>query len=188
MLAIGDPFSKIDIAQSLQTVNTTIADYFAGLSPEQFFAHPPEVWSPAENLQHLIQSVSPIVRALGTPLEVLNRRFGTADHPSRRYVEIRELYLKELAKGVVAFGIFLPVIEAQPNDPQAAQAQIVPNWREVGQQIIEAMNGWGETELDTYQLPHPVLGSLTMREMLLFTLYHNQHHLNDARRLVEAAT
>jgi hypothetical protein len=38
---------------------------------------------------------------------------------------------------------------------------------------------WSEAELDRYTLPHPLLGDLTMREMLCFTLYHNQRHISD---------
>jgi hypothetical protein len=29
-----------------------------------------------------------------------------------------------------------------------------------------------------YRLPHPLLGKLTVREMLFFTVYHNAHHLD----------
>ena len=36
-------------------------------------------------------------------------------------------------------------------------------------------------DLDAVLLPHPLLGKLTVREMLFFTVYHVQHH----RALVE---
>ena len=31
--------------------------------------------------------------------------------------------------------------------------------------------------LDRYRLPHPLIGKLTLRELLLWTLYHNAHHV-----------
>jgi hypothetical protein len=31
-------------------------------------------------------------------------------------------------------------------------------------------------------MPHPLLGKLTVREMLLFTLYHNLHHVQNVAR------
>jgi len=34
--------------------------------------------------------------------------------------------------------------------------------------------------VDQYQLPHPVLGKLTIREMLFFTIYHNLRHASQA--------
>jgi hypothetical protein len=36
--------------------------------------------------------------------------------------------------------------------------------------------------LERIRLPHPLLGRLTTREMLFFTLYHNQHHVEVAKR------
>ena len=31
-------------------------------------------------------------------------------------------------------------------------------------------------QLDHYLLPHPLLGKITLREMLFFSAYHIQHH------------
>ncbi len=31
-------------------------------------------------------------------------------------------------------------------------------------------------QLDTFILPHPLLGKVTLREMLYSTIYHVQHH------------
>ena len=36
---------------------------------------------------------------------------------------------------------------------------------------------WPEPSLDRYQLLHPLLGRLTVREMLEFSVYHHAHHL-----------
>lgn len=38
------------------------------------------------------------------------------------------------------------------------------------------VDSWTEQDLDTVLLPHPLLGKLTVREMLYFTIYHAQHH------------
>ena len=35
---------------------------------------------------------------------------------------------------------------------------------------------FSEQDLDSHILPHPLLGKLTFREMLYFTIYHVQHH------------
>lgn len=188
MLDIGDPFSKTELSQAIQTVDQTITDYFGGLSPEVFFAHPPEVWSVGENLQHLVLTVSPITKAVLIPREKLSKRFGLADRPSRRYIEIRAEYKAGLQGGIVAPPQYVPVLDTLAGDPQLGQAQIMADWQEVSQGLTTHLDAWTESELDTFQLPHLLLGMMTMREMLFFTLYHNLHHLDDARRLVEAST
>jgi hypothetical protein len=38
------------------------------------------------------------------------------------------------------------------------------------------MDKFSEAQLDEYVLPHPILGKLTIREMLYFTIYHATHH------------
>ena len=186
MLDIGDPYSKVEISQALQTVDQAMTDYAAGLSPEQFFAHPPEVWSVAENVQHLILTVSPVAKAVLIPREKLSNRFGLSDRPSRRYSEIYAQYRSVLDGGLVAPPQFVPTENELPADPEAAQKKIIAEWVEVSQRLTDKLDEWTESELDTYQLPHLLFGMMNMREMLFFTLYHNMHHLNDARRLMEA--
>jgi len=49
---------------------------------------------------------------------------------------------------------------------------------------VRAITAWGDDALDRYRLPHPLIGKLTLREMLVFTLFHFDHHRdNVARRL-----
>ena len=47
----------------------------------------------------------------------------------------------------------------------------------IGEKYTERLGNWSEKDLDKYKLPHPLLGKLTVREMLFFTIYHNEHHL-----------
>ena len=49
-------------------------------------------------------------------------------------------------------------------------------WSKVNAELLSAVEKWDETELDQYMLPHPILGKLTVREMLFFTIYHNLRH------------
>ena len=35
---------------------------------------------------------------------------------------------------------------------------------------------WKEKDLDIYLLPHPLLGKMTIREIVLWTAYHTEHH------------
>jgi hypothetical protein len=42
--------------------------------------------------------------------------------------------------------------------------------------LARALEHWTEMDLDRCRLPHPLLGKITVREMLFFTLYHYEHH------------
>jgi molybdopterin synthase catalytic subunit len=42
-----------------------------------------------------------------------------------------------------------------------------------------------EKDLDYYVIPHPLIGKLTLREMLFFCIYHVQHHHKITEKIIE---
>jgi len=96
---INDPFSKTELLQALASVNSEVADYFAAIPADKFFLSLAEAWSPAENVVHLIKSVSPVAKALKLPKLFLRGLFGVSKKPSRRFPQIKESYQRVLANG-----------------------------------------------------------------------------------------
>lgn len=186
VVEISDPFTKQEILQTLEEVNQTITAYFRALSPDQFFAHPPGVWSPAENLDHLVLAVKALLRGTRLPHLLIRTRFGNPTQPSRHYAEIRATYREKLANGGAAGGSVLPTVGDQPADAKAVQASLLAEWTKTANELIESAETWEEADLDSYQLPHMLLGLMTVRELLLWTIYHNLHHLNDTQPTLES--
>jgi hypothetical protein len=52
-------------------------------------------------------------------------------------------------------------------------------------QLSSKVNHFSEDQLDTLLLPHPLLGKLTLREMLYFTIYHVGHHEKSIRESIQ---
>ena len=128
-------------------------------------------------------AVRPLVRALGLPKPALFVLFGPAFRPSRTFDEMVTVYRAKLAAGATA-GRFAPSTqEVPPREPEreTARRKVRESWCETQRGLAAAAARWDERSLDRYRLPHPLLGKLTVREMLFFTLYHNAHHL----RIVE---
>jgi hypothetical protein len=184
MIKIDDPFTKPELLKSFGSAHRAVSDYFASIAAEKFFDHSPAVWSPAENLVHLIKSVSPVARAMKLPRLLLFILFGAPQKPSKRFVQIKEEYRQELAKGARATRKYIPVVEKRPPDFDHAQRGILRKWDETSKGLLDVLQGWNEERLDKYFLPHPILGKLTIREMLFFTLYHDLHHVNNVRKLL----
>jgi len=44
--------------------------------------------------------------------------------------------------------------------------------------LIKQFQKWREHDLDTYLLPHPLMGRMTIREIVIWTAYHTEHHYN----------
>ena len=54
--------------------------------------------------------------------------------------------------------------------------------------IENNLTNFTEGELDNLVLPHPLLGQLTIREMIYFTIYHVEHHTRNIKRNIEQLT
>ena len=53
--------------------------------------------------------------------------------------------------------------------------------------MVEALARWSESDLDAFLCPHPAMGPLTVRVMVMFTALHADHHRKGIEKLVEAA-
>ena len=179
-----DPHRREELLSAFGSVHQEASELFASLPAEDFFRRPGDgVWSPAENVIHLIKSVKAVARGLELPRLVLRLRFGTAKG-SRSYSEVREIYLEALGKGAVASGPFVPVIDTPEDSGEASRARsrALSGWQAAGASLVDGLGKWSEGGLDRYRLPHPLLGKLTVREMLFFTHYHDLHHIENVRR------
>ena len=176
-----DPHSRDELIAALESVHREAAELFATFAPDDFFRRPePEVWSPGENVIHLVKSVKAVADAMKLPKLSLRALFGTAAG-SGSYVEVRDRYLKALADGAVASGRFVPQAPDE-GEAEASRSRALAGWQRAGDSLVTAVGKWRERDLDKYRLPHPVLGKISVREMLFFTHYHDLHHLEIVRR------
>jgi hypothetical protein len=186
MIHLGFPYTKREIIEAWSDEYLEVGRFFGGIDGAKFFDAPEGVWSAADNLVHLSRSGRPVAMALKIPRVVLRLRFGRSRRESRSFAAIRTEYVDvALAGGAVASGRFLP--EVTGTGPEVRQ-RIIAGWNETGRRLEQALSPWSEADLDRYLLPHPLLGKLSLREMLFFTLYHTMHHVNDVQRLLGKPT
>jgi hypothetical protein len=180
---MSDPHTKSDTVRELRRLHERSTRFWVALSTADFLSPLGAAWSPADNVRHLIKSIRPLARGLRVPKPVIFLRFGPCLRASRSYAEIREVYQGRLAKGADA-GRFAPSAEGPPADPEAWRRELMQRWGKTADDLERSLEHWGESALDRCRLPHPLLGKLSVREMLHFTLYHNLHHVqNVARRM-----
>jgi DinB family protein len=138
-------------------------------------------WSPSDTVRHLSKSTRAVAQALGYPKIMLRIMFGRAGRPSMSWDELVTKYRAKLDEGGRAgrFG---------PSAGEKARAEIMSDFAGVQRQLRARILRCSEKQLDRIQLPHPILGKLTVREMLMFTLYHQRHHIDViTRRLAQQA-
>lgn len=182
MIEIQNPYRIEALIETLEKTHSAIAEYFSSLPADDFFKKRSNKWSAAENLVHLVKSVKAVFLGLKMPKILLRLKFGRTTRNSRLYPQIRQIYLGKLAEGAESPRQFRPDQRSLPSDPGASQQQILKKWDEVHHTLVEGIKRWKEQDVDRYVLPHPILGNLTIREMIMFTIYHNIHHLTNVQK------
>jgi hypothetical protein len=162
---------KSSITRSLTEHHSAFVSYINGLTTEEFVFSRDQKWTAGQQLQHIILCVKPLVKIFGMDKFSIEQTFGIAYKPSRTYEELRNDYHEKLKEGGKAPDRFVPE-HASPGQ-QKTQGETLTS---LVKSLCERIDGFTEQELDRMCIPHPLLGKLTMREMLYNAIDHVQHH------------
>jgi hypothetical protein len=168
--------TRPELVQALETRQNELNTFFSSIPEEVFLADSSPKWNPAQHLIHLTKSGSRIAQGLQARDQLPN-----FDQPSSRgYETIRDTYLATLKQAPAE--LLAKVGASIQVEIGSSQAQIIEAYLLAGKQLRKAAQIWSETELDAKAMPHPVLGSISIREMLEFVVYHDLHHLEGVRK------
>lgn len=159
------------LSELIEASRLTFVRLAEACSEAQFTERPNGKWSVAEAMQHLYLSARPVPRLMSGPRDVL-RQWGVPDVPPRSFAEIADAYQQVFAKGVKAPAAVSP----RPEDMAVDKATVLARYSDTYQALTDALTGWSDPERDQYVMLHPVLGKLSVREMIYFTSIHTAHH------------
>lgn len=162
---------KRELIELLQHNHQVFLEDLSNYTDKEFCYAPEGKWSAALQLDHLIKSVAPVNMAMGLPHFLLQWLFGMSNRPSKTYEELIEKYHRKLSEGGKASGRFIP-----KDIPAHQKKHLLKKLNKLVNKLCQRTDRLNEKSLDTYLLPHPLLGKLTLREMLYFTAYHAEHH------------
>ena len=168
--------TKLEVILALRESGKRASAWFFDIPAADFFTRQADAWSASDNLDHLIKAVKPITRALKLPKFTLQAMFGKPEKVSMTYEELCKVYRDEIAKGAKASGRYLPDQQTPLEEAEKQKKELLGQWSRASGDLVSAAEKWEEKDLDQYQLPHPIIGKLTIREMLYFTIYHNLRH------------
>ncbi len=160
-----------ELIDKLKENHTAFTDYINSLTIEEFMLSRNEKWTAGQQLDHIRISVKPVTQALAMPKMGLRAMFGKANRPSKSYDELVAKYKLKLQEGGVATSRFLP--EEVSFDQKE---QLIKSVNDIVNKLCKQLFDYSEKDLDELILPHPLLGKLTLREMMYFTMYHVTHH------------
>jgi hypothetical protein len=163
--------TKREVIDALKGNSQKFVDSIGKLNETDFENEPNGKWSAGQHLEHLVKSIKPLNFALSLPGFVPGLLFGKAKKASRTYDEIKQFYQGKLSDGAKASGAYLPKKVSFYYKEKLSNTLV-----NEAEKLAEKLEAKSEAELDSIVLPHPILGKLTLREMLFFTIYHTEHH------------
>lgn len=163
--------TKNEIVEALKMQYQSFLDEIVVMTAAEFLSAPTGKWTAGQHLDHLCRSVWPLLPTLRLPLFVPKLLFGSANRPSKTYKELVAKYLKKIEGGAKASGTFIP-----KNIGFEQQKNLMAKLKKRVQTLCALVDKFTDPQLDAVILPHPLLGKVTLREMLYFTIHHAEHH------------
>jgi hypothetical protein len=148
-------------------------DFLEGHDVAKWNKGPKGKWTAGQHILHLWQSAKPFNRALGLPMFVLWYKFGKANRPPRTYEEVASKYHSKLE---AAGEVISPFSKNMPETPPDGKQEIINKLSQEKDILIKKINKISERDLDKYLIPHPLMGRMLIREMIMWNAHHVEHH------------
>ena len=166
--------NKKNLSESLNRSCHDLVEWVSQQENSRFVQGPEGKWDTSQHIDHLMKTTKALTKGLKIPKFLLKYRFGTPNRDLRKYDLIVEKYqskLKSIPAGVVA-----PFTSI--SHPVSNKEIVLKTFSDDNGTLIKTLNKWSEKQLDNYLLPHPLMGRMIVREILMWTHYHHYHHLN----------
>jgi len=168
-----------DIALLLENKHTLLFNWLEQQDNDLWEIGPEGKWTAGQQVLHLLQSIKPLNMALSLPKFLLKYKYGIANRPVRDYDAIVTRYLERLKdyKNIVS------PYSKEMKVPKLKDKQYLINRLKVeSKKLQHKTKKLSNKHLDTLILPHPLMGKMPIRELIMWTAYHTEHH---SKQLIE---
>jgi hypothetical protein len=173
------PHALKELLAELESGSREIEVFFRALPKETFFAGDDTRWGPAHHISHLTLAYKRAGRAFAAP-DALPPYSGG---PTRSLEQLSATYAARISQ-VPAEQLLKNPLPPKVG-PDSVQADLVSEYATASANLREAASKWTEADCDARAVPHPFLGLLSAREMLLFFVMHDRRHYDGVRRRLE---
>lgn len=163
------PVTKKELIERFYKNHQELIAYVNSLPQDRFNFSNDGKWTAGQQLNHVYLCLLPFPKLLASK-EIILQKFGKIDRTLWDYDTVIEKYFQTTRKTLERF---LP--EQAITSEQ--KIKITESFKEILLTIQQLLSGYTEDELNSLALPHPLLGSLTIREMFYLMTFHARHHL-----------
>lgn len=171
---------KVEIAELLELKHQEIFDWLKNQPEENWEKGPNGKWTTGQHILHLINSIQLLNKALSYPKFILKYKFGVCNRPARDYKTIAKKYNEKLEKNQDRAKLFNQKLKK----PTSKQRKSLLTLYQIQQKKLQyKTKKISDKNLDTLVIPHPLMGKMTIREIIMWTAYHTQHHTETLKLL-----
>lgn len=164
---------KDAIADLIETKHVELISWLEQQPDKSWTRGPEGKWTTGQQALHLLQSIKPLNDALSMPKFLLRLKFGKANRPVRDYDSIVNRYKERLenSKGKTFKG------SQNMRIPNLTDKHYILNRLQTEQKKLQyKTKKISDKNLDTVVLPHPLMGKMPVREIIMWTAHHVEHH------------
>lgn len=165
--------NKTILIKSLDDSTAQFIELVKGLNKEEFEFNVNDKWSAGQDLMHLIKVLQIVNIGFTLPKPILHLLFGINKKESRSFEDLRQVYKNALEGGAKAPTIYIPKPVSHTE-----KDSLIQKYASLNKSFIDKLNNHTSFELDSYRLPHPILGKISLGELASFTSFHTSHHFD----------
>lgn len=171
---------KQEIIELLTKNYASFVTYINELTAEKFTFAYQEKWTAGQQLAHIVLCVKPLLKVYGMDKDVIAQNFGLSNRASVADTALLNSYNEKLSGTYKTADRYLPEVILLTQ-----RQELTENLTKLIQNLCVSISNFTEEELDTLLIPHPLLGNLTLREMLYNAIHHVEHHHDATKQNLE---
>jgi hypothetical protein len=164
---------KEAIADLLEEKHQLLFDWLAIETEDIWEKGPDKKWTTGQQIQHLVGSLQLLNNALSFPRFFLKYKFGTCNRETRDYETVVKNYQKKLIENKDSGIIFNKKLK-KPSLKQ--REHLLTKLQIQSKKLQYKIKKISDENLDTLIIPHPLMGKMTIREIIMWTAHHTEHH------------
>lgn len=167
---------KKAIADLLEEKHQSLFNWLENHNVEKWKKGTEGKWTTGQHSLHLLQSIKMLNKGLSVPKFILKYKFGKANRDIRDYNTVINRYQERL-KNVDTNAVFSPSRNIKTPELNE-KPSIINKLKNENKRLQSKLNKISDKHLDTVILPHPLMGKMPLREIIMWTAHHVEHHTN----------
>lgn len=165
--------TKEAIVKLLEEKHQLLFDWLENQPEENWVKGPDGKWTTGQQVLHLATSLEMLNKGLSYPKFILKSKFGVRNRDLRDYKTVSANYFSKLK---ISQEIATKFNSTLKTPAISERKKLINTLKKEQQKLQRTTLKWKDKDLDRYLLPHPLMGRMPVREIIMWTACHTEDH------------